>query len=440
MNKFTDWGDYYASHLMSPDDAVRLIPGNAAVALPPATSVPTLGAALMRRADELPGTHVYIPAATFDPGWFNPGHPNVSVHVETFVTVPSRGAFRERRVDYTPILLSQRFKAEQDGRAELAHHPDVVLLSVSPPDQFGYCSFGLGMWSKAQYIKQAKIVIAELNSAHPRTFGDNRVHITEFDAMTLSEAASTPPAAVAPRPLEPGIVNAVAELVRNGDTIQIGVGDRTGLLCVSGTFNDKRDLGYHGELCPPGINDLVRNGIINGSRKNLHAGKFVATQLIASSEDELNFIHDNPVYEVYDVSYTNDPRIIGSHDNMVAINNALAVDFSGQITAESIDGQLWSGPGGQPEFAMGAHFSKGGRNITVVESTAKNGTVSRIMPGLPPGTTITVPNYLADYVVTEFGIASLLGKSDSERARELISVAHPDHRDDLRRAASQLLG
>ena len=420
MSRYTDWSDHFARNLMSPDDVVKLIPNGAAIGIPPATAVPTLGAAIMRRADELRDVDIHIPAPVQDPGWFEPGHPDLRLHIESFNTPVSRGAYNAHRVDFTTWLLSYRFKAEHDGRSNPPHHHSVALLSVSPPDQFGFCSFGLSMWSKLQYAQQASLVLAELNSAHPRTFGDNRIHITEIDAFAMADPQDSQRGGMAmgePRPLDPGIVGGVAELVHNGDTFQIGTGDRTALLCVAGTFDDKEDLGYHAELSVPGINDLVRNGIINGARKTLHRGKFVATQLLATTPDELSFIHENPIYEVYDVSHTNDPLVIAQHDNMVAINNALAIDFSGQITAESIDGRHWSGPGGQPEFAMGAYFSKGGRNVTVIEATARNGEVSRIMPTLPPGTIITVPNYFADYVVTEFGIARLLGKSHREPRR-----------------------
>jgi 4-hydroxybutyrate CoA-transferase len=226
----------------------------------------------------------------------------------------------------------------------------------------------------------------------------------------------------------------VSELVRDGDTIQIGTGGLTNGLPAAGAFAGKQDLGVHAELSVPGMTRLVRDGVITGARKTLHPGKYVSTQLEATGEGDIDFINENPLFELRDVTYVNDPRVIAQNDNLIAINNALAIDFTGQVTAESIGAEMWSGPGGQQDFAIGSLMAKGGRNVTVLRSVAAGGEVSRIMPRLPEGAIITVPRQYTDYVITEFGIARLFGKSDRERAEELIAVAHPDHRAELRRA------
>jgi 4-hydroxybutyrate CoA-transferase len=232
----------------------------------------------------------------------------------------------------------------------------------------------------------------------------------------------------------------INEIVRDGDTLQIGTGAMTAQLVVAGALDGKEDLGVHSEISVPGLNNLVYQGVITGKRKTRHKGKFVATALIATTPDELEFIHENPVYEVYDVGYTNDIQVIASHDNMLAINNALSIDLTGQIACESIGGDMWSGPGGQPEFAIGALLAKHGRSVTLLPSTGKGGALSRIVPQLEQGTMVTVPRQFADIVVTEHGVAHLLGKSDRERAQELISIAHPNHRAELRKQAGRLLG
>jgi 4-hydroxybutyrate CoA-transferase len=183
---------------------------------------------------------------------------------------------------------------------------------------------------------------------------------------------------------------------------------------------------------------LVRDGVINGARKTLHPGKYVSSQLEASQEGDIEFINENPIFELYDVSYVNNPRVIAQNDNIIAINNALAIDFTGQVTAESIGAEMWSGPGGQQDFAIGSMLAKGGRNVTILRSVAANGTVSRIMPRLPEGTIITVPRQFTDYVISEFGIARLYGKSDRERAQELIAIAHPGHRAELQKALERM--
>ena len=282
--------------------------------------------------------------------------------------------------------------------------------------------------------RHAKTVIAEVHSAYPRTGGEGRIHVTDVDAFV--EAGPLPQRGPGAPINEDhtALAGHIAELVHAGDTIQIGVGGLTSGLVLAGAFEGKQDLGVHAELSVPGMTMLVREGVINGARKTLHPGKYVTTQLEASQPGDIEFINDNPIFELHGVEYVNDPLVIAQNENIIAINNSLAIDFAGQITAESIGGEMWSGPGGQQDFAIGSLLAKGGRNVSILKSVAANGSVSRIMPRLPEGTIITVPRQFADYVVTEFGIARLFGKSDRERAHELISVAHPDHRADLKKA------
>jgi 4-hydroxybutyrate CoA-transferase len=318
------------------------------------------------------------------------------------------------------------------------HHPDVALVAVGPPDHLGFCSFGMSIWNSLSFARHARTVIAEVHSAYPRTYGEGRLHVTEVDAFV--EAGPLPERT--PIPIAPdysvAIAGFVSELVTNGDTIQVGTGGLTNGLPAAGAFDGKEDLGVHAELSVPGMTKLVREGVINGARKTLHPGKYVSTQLEASGAGDIEFINENPVFELYDVGYVNNPRVIAQNDNIIAINNALAIDFTGQVTAESIGAEMWSGPGGQQDFAIGSMLAKGGRNVTILRSVAASGSVSRIMPRLPEGTIITVPRQFTDYVISEHGIARLHGKSDRERAHELISIAHPDHCADLKRALEKL--
>ena len=234
------------------------------------------------------------------------------------------------------------------------------------------------------------------------------------------------------------IAQNVAELVRNGDTIQIGVGSPSSYLPRLGAFDEKRDLGWHSEMTAPGILSLIEEGVITGERKNVHTGIAVFTALTGSAAEEVPFAHNNPLIELRDAEYVVNINTISSHENYIAINNALSIDFSGQINSETIGSRQWNGTGGQPELHIGAVLSKGGRAITLLRSTAAGGTVSRIVPQHPEGAAVTVPRTFADTIVTEYGVAQLLGKSIRERARELIAVAHPDFRDDLQKAAERL--
>ena len=435
-NKFADWPEEYARKLRTPAEAAGLVQPGDAIVIPVGALTPTIAAAIFARGEELREIHVYEMAPAFDPGWFNPGHPAFLMHVEVFSTVVSREALARGRADFTSISFGQRFKTE-DERSRPVHHADIVLISVSPPDHLGFCSFGLNIWNSRAFAERARLVFAEVHSSLVRTGGDGRIHVSEIDAFV--EAGPLPSGLTSGLRLDcpPEIAGFIAQLVNDGDTIQVGTGSLTNGLPLGGAFAGKEDLGVHAELSVPGMTGLVRQGVITGARKTVNRGKYVAAQLEASQPGDIEFIQDNPVFELRDVGYVNDIRVIASHDNMVAINNALAIDFTGQITAESIGGELWSGPGGQQDFAIGALLSKGGRNVTVLRSVAVSGSVSRIVPTLPEGTVITVPRQYADYVVTEWGIAQLLGRSDRERAEELISVAHPDHRAGLRQALAK---
>jgi len=437
-NRFEDWGTQYASRMMSAEAAARLVRDGDTVVIPIGVVAPAMTKALFERKEEFQRVDIITTAPLDDPGWFEPGHAAFQVHVEIFNTVVGRQSLLERRSDFISMPFSRRFKGE-DERGEHLHSADVCFLSVSAPDRFGNCSFGTSVWNKKSFAKRARTVIAEVFPGLPRTGGDNFIHVSEIDAFVEGGTPATAPSQKRGE-FPKAIAQYVNELIQDGDTFQIGAGGTTTQLVVQGAFEGKEDLGVHSEISVPGMNDLVYQGIVTGARKSLHPGKFVTTHVVASTPEELEFINENPVYELYEVNYTNDIQVIAANDNMVAINNALAVDFTGQISAESMGHDMWSGPGGQPEFAIGALLSKGGRSITVLPASAKGGTVSRIMPAFEPGTVVTVPRMFADIVVTEHGIARLFGKTDRERAEELISVAHPDHRADLRKQAKKLLG
>jgi 4-hydroxybutyrate CoA-transferase len=313
------------------------------------------------------------------------------------------------------------------------------VTKLSPPDAHGYCSFGNTLWLAKRMLERAPFVIAEIDESFIRTGGDNFVHISQVDYCIKSTKSSQMPYVQAiPGEREPAIAAIgalVNSLVRDGDTLQFGAGKVS--MAMPLYLFDKHDLGVHSEATPPSTVDLVRTGVVNGSRKEIHKGKVVATFFPASKED-LEFIDRNPVFELYAIDYVDDPRTISSHSNFVAINQGFAIDLTGQLNAEGLDTVPYSGPGGQPDFVHGALLSKGGRSITVLQSTAKNGSVSTIVPQLPLGAPVTISRNYIDFVVTEHGIASLQGKTLRQRAEELISVAHPDFRAELRAQAGRL--
>ena len=235
------------------------------------------------------------------------------------------------------------------------------------------------------------------------------------------------------------IAGYVSELVKDGNTLQIGTGTPTRFLATVGAFDDKKDLGWHSEMGIPGIIDLIERGVITGAKKNLYKDKAIFGALLGAFYRELDYAHENPLIEQLDVEYVARATTVAQNDNMVSINNALSVDLTGQINAETVfGGRLMSGTGGQFDFQMGAIMSKGGRGITLLRSTALGGIASRIVAQHEEGTIISVPRTFADTIITEYGVAQLLGKSNRERARELISIAHPDFREELTREAEGL--
>lgn len=437
-SRYATWPEDYASKLMEPAGAAALVRPGDTIVIPIGSITPNLCHAIWDRRDELSDIDILSCAPFVDPGWYEPGHPAFRTHVELFNTAVARQSMLRGETDFVSVPFSRRFKLE-DERGGGVFGCDVVLIGVSPPDRFGFCSFGTSLWNKLSYARRARTVLAEVFPGYPQTGGTNRIHVSEIDAFV--DGGDAPPTRVAREatPFPKAIAGYVNDLVKHGDTIQIGTGMMTLQLANNGAFDGLVDLGVHSEVSTPGLNDLVYKGVITGARKTRHPGKFVATALSASTPEEIEFIHENPVYEVHEVHYTNDIQLIAAHDNMVAINNAMTVDLTGQIAAESIGPDMWSGPGGQLEFVIGATLAKNGRSITILPAAAKEDSLSRIVAQHPPGTVVTVPRQFADYVVTEFGVASLYGKSDRERARELINIAHPDHRAELRRAFGKQL-
>lgn len=241
-----------------------------------------------------------------------------------------------------------------------------------------------------------------------------------------------------PDKAEKQIAGYVSSLIEDGDVLQIGVGGASEAVAKNGILDAKADLGWHSETTPPGIIKLVRAGVITGNRKQINTGKFIAIAVDVGNEDDAQFVNMNPMFELYDAEYVLDPRVISANDKFVAINSAVSVDLTGQINAESVGPVIMSGPGGQLSFAVSAQLSKGGRFITTLPSTVGSGTVSRIVPAFKAGSMVTVPRTLADIVVTEYGIAHLRGKTHRERALELIAVAHPDFRAELKQQAAAM--
>lgn len=438
--------DGYLARLTSAEQAVSVVQPGQRVVIPIGSNPFLLAEALSARlAGDLAGSagvEIAHCAAAADYPWFEPGFPGVAAVVHEHWGSPVvRKRLRRHEHDYLPMPFALRFKARDDVAVRTpteARIADVVLVQVSPPDEHGYVSLGMP-WNQAAFVESATYALGEASAHIPRCFGQNLVHVSHFHAFVENDSPRYLTTVPQPTEVQHAIAAHVATLLRDGDTLQLGAGAVTTAIAYAGAFDERRYLGWHSEATIGRIIDLIQQGVITGERKTIDRGKAVAAGYVGT-EAQIAFLRMNPRVEVRPTSYTHDLRIIAGQENMVAINAGLAVDLTGQITAEAIGHELMGGTGGQTEFVIGALSAKNGRSITVLESTALGGDQSRIMAEFPAGTAITVPRIYADMVVTEYGVARLWGNTIRERARELINVAHPHFREQLRRQAHDVCG
>ena len=312
---------------------------------------------------------------------------------------------------------------------------DVAATVVSPMDRAGFFTFGVANDFISTAARCAKRLIVEVNEFMPRVHGDSRVHVSEVAAVVENHQPLPEIARTDPEPADEAIGRAIAGMVPDGATIQIGIGGLPSAVC--GFLGGHRDLGIHTEYLGQSMIDLIKQGVVTGARKTLHLRKHVFT-VAAGDREMLELMHDNPAFESYPVSYTNHPAVVARNDDMISINSVLEVDLLGQANAEFLAGHQFSGSGGQLDFVRGAYDAKRGKSILAFHATARNDTVSRIVPRLAPGTMVTTPRNDTHYLATEFGITDLKGKSTRERALAIIELAHPKFRDELLRAAEDM--
>jgi len=338
-----------------------------------------------------------------------------------FIGANAREAVNAGMADYSPVFLSDVPALFRRQLAPL----DVALIQTSPPDEHGYLSLGVSVDIVKAAAEAARIVVAQVNRHMPRTHGDAFLHVRDVDFIVPHDEPLLQFSPDADSDVAQRIGRYVASLVEDGDTIQVGYGAMPNAIIEN--LACKKHLGVHTELISDGIVDLMRQGVVDNTRKSVHRGKTVAT-FCMGSESTYRYLHDNPSVEFRTIDYTNDPRVIALNDNMVAINSALEIDLTGQATAESLGGQFFSGIGGQADFMRGAVLAPNGRTILALRSTADGERRSRIVPFLQEGAGATVIRGDLRYVVTEYGIAYLHGKNIRERAMELIAIAHPRFR------------
>ena len=421
----------YAERVTTAAEAVQRITSGMRVYLTGNCSVPqTLLAALVRRAPELHDVEI-VQVLTIGPADYVAPEMAGHLRVNTlFISDNVRVAVNEGRADFTPVFLS-----EVPRLLKTVLRPDVALVHVSPPDEHGFCSFGIEVGMTKPTAQSAKIIIAEMNPRMPRTLGDSFIHLSKLDLVVpvdypLPEIRMGDTSETVQR-----IAGHVAGLIPDGATLQTGIGAIPD--AVLSRLGNHKDLGIHTELFSDGIIDLIARGVITGERKTIHPGKVIAG-FVLGTQRLYDFIHDNPVIELHPQDYVNDPFVIAQNVRMVAVNSAIEVDLTGQVCADSIGPRLYSGVGGQLDFIYGASRSQGGVPVIALPSTALGGRASRIVGTLKPGSGVTTSRNHVRFVVTEHGVADLYGKTVRERARALIEVADPRFRDDLERTGRDL--
>jgi 4-hydroxybutyrate CoA-transferase len=432
-----NWREQVGDRLMTASEAMQVVKPGDSVWMGGLGSMPVaLCAALAERADELADVTIDTFLTPFN--WDRPELLR-SFRVCTGYTGPlERKAAQEGRFDFVPVAGFREGSMPPGWDKDY----DVACIPISPPDEDGICSFGAAVFFGPTIASHAKVLVGEIHPEFIRTGGQNAIHISRFARLAEFEGTA-PPTPIPPRSDETVYAAEVictltaAELISDRSTVQIGIGDVSAALALY--LTDKHDLGIHTELLPGGIVDLVDRGVVTGRYKEVHPGKVVASLAAQLSSEELDRINGHLDFELYDFNHTDDMRVLLQFETFVAINNALFVDLTGNVSSETWGALPYTGPGGQPTFAYAAHVTNR-HSIIVLPSSqlVNNERQPRIMAMLPEGSTITTHRAYVDYVVTEQGVATLSGKSIRERIAELISVAHPDFRADLRREAAKV--
>jgi len=427
----------YNKKVVSADEAVKVIKSGDNIMVQPGCAVPiTLINAMVRRKDELFDVKMHHILTIGNVSYFEKGMEEHFRHVSYFIGNNARRAVNEGRADHVPIFLSEVPHIFLKGVVNL----DVALIHVSPPDEHGFCSYGIDVGVIKSTADKAKIIIAQVNPQMPRSLGDSFIHINKISIiveidepiqeLTMGDDDMNPETAL----MYEKIGRNIADLIEDGSTLQLGIGVIPD--AVLKFLSNKRALGVHSEMFSDGVIDLVDSGVITNEMKTLHRGKMIAGFALGTKR-LYDFIHNNPIIELHPQEYVNDPFVIAKNYKMVAINSAIEIDITGQVCADSMGPRMYSGFGGQVDFIRGAARSEGGKPIIALPSSTKNDTISRIVSTLKPGAGVVTSRADVHYVVTEHGVAFLHGKPLRERVKAMINIAHPNFRDELTRYAKE---
>lgn len=424
--------DLYLQKRRSADDAIALLKNDDFIIVPTGVGEPpALLTALSEQRRRFRNVRVaqILPVRKF--GYFDPETAEHVRHVSFFYGAASRQGGKEGWIDFIPSYFSEMPALIARGLIPA----DVVFAIASPMDPHGYFSLSLGADYTMAALARARVIVLEVNPHVPYANGNCHVHISQISALVESSEPVMEVGLPKIGPVQQAIGKYVADMIEDGSTLQIGYGGIPDAVVMQ--LSSKRDLGIHTEMIGDGILTLIESGAVTNRRKNYLPGKMVATFALGSNK-LYRFMDRNPGLEMHPVDFTNDPYLAGQNDNLVAINATLQIDLLGQCGSESLGPTPYSGTGGQSDFVRAANRSKGGKAFIVLPSTAKDDSISRIVPTLTPGTHMSTSKNDINYVVTEFGVAQLRGKSAKQRAQELIAIAHPSFHAELRAEAKKL--
>lgn len=434
------WKEYYKSKSMSAKEAAKLVKSGDRFWTPLCLGQPTnlIMDAIADRKDEVSDVDYNLALVLRPYKIFQPEYRDTFTLIPAFYSpMPHQQALADSEwANFWPCQSSD-IKIKMPHRARAYPRRMGIITQVAPPNEHGYVNLGIDTFYTGTIIEQADYVIAEVNEQMPRTYGETNFHVTQFDAFVENPNPMPPVPTPQASDIEMKMAENVVKLLRDRDCIQVGIGAVPAMISKLLLESGLKDMGIHTEMAPAGTHDLVEKGVVTCKYKKVNPGKIVLTFTMGDKE-LYDWLEDNPMCEWRPTYYANNIAVIANEKNVVAINGSVSVDLYGQICSESYGNRMRSGTGGQLDFVVGSFWSPGGRAINLVPSTALKGTQSRIVPYLMPGSRVTVPRHYTGFVVTEYGIADLYGRTEPERARTLIEVAHPDFRDELEKAGREM--
>jgi 4-hydroxybutyrate CoA-transferase len=424
-----NWQEDYKKKITTAAEAVKLVKSGNRITFSHACGEPrTLPAALVKRAAELRNVQIVHQVPMGDALYCKPEHAGSFQHIALFAGGPTRAAIWEGRGDYIP-----RFNFEIPSLFDSLWPVDAAMVTVSPPDKNGFCSLGVSVdWTKRS-AERANTIIAEVNRNMPRVHGDSFLHVSQIDHIVEVDQPIYELHKKKMTEVEERIGRNVAELIDDECCLQLGIGGIPD--AVLANLTNFKDLGIHSEMIADGVMHLAEKGVVTGAKKTLHKGKIVVTFLMGTRAF-YDWLDDNPMIEIHTVDYTNDPYVIAKNRKMISINSALEVDLLGQVCADTMGPQQFSGVGGQVDFVRGARMSEGGKAIIALPSTAKE--LSRIVPVFKQGAAVTTSRNDVDCIVTDYGIANLAGKTIRQRMKAIVEIAHPQFREELAKKAQEI--